>query len=70
MQSENLENYIQQYRDNLLNDVILFGWKTHSMKNLGASLPVWTKQVKCMIPTNLFGYRTVRSGVFLCCTTR
>ena len=61
-----LKKLADQYKDELLDNVLPF-WLEHSQdhEHVGI-LPVWTGKGMFLTQTNLFGYRAGKYGCFQC----
>lgn len=64
-----LKQLKEQYKEELLNNVLPFGSNILKTKNAVVTLLAWTELEKCSIQTNLSGYRAEKSGCFPCYIT-
>ena len=61
-----LKKLADQYKDELLDNVLPF-WLEHSQDtSMVGILPVWTGKGMFLTQTNLFGYRAGKYGCFQC----
>ena len=59
-----------QYKDELLDNVLPSGLKTHKIMNMEATSPVWIVKEEFSIQINLSGCKAAKCGCSLCFTIK